>query len=86
MTVHILAFIPFGGWVGKRSSIAIFQKSIPTSFHEHVSMNKTTQCPIKINIAQVKIKLRINFKGTLRRNPTENRAISGFSGQKSVPE
>ena len=47
---------------------------------------KTTQCPIKVNIAQVKIKLRINFKGTLRRNPTENRAISGFSGQKSVPE
>ena len=29
----------------------------------------------------------LNFeKEHLRRNPIENRAISGFSGQKSVPE
>ena len=29
---------------------------------------------------------KFNNSDKLRRNPIENRAISGFSGQKSVPE
>ena len=35
-------------------------------------------------IANISPKLRSDIE--LRRNPIENRAISGFSGQKSLPE
>ena len=64
----------------------MFERSLQLLLHISKRFNPFQVLKLFLLLLEVTCVIALKASMSLRRNPIENREISGFSGQKSVPE